>query len=225
MTDGGKRQARGERTRAALVAAGRRLFCERPVEAVAIDDIVQAAAVAKGSFYNHFADRDMLARAVAADILSSVELAVGRANAGVEDPARRVARAVCVYLRFAVDDPERAGVAVRMLGGGMSVTSPLNKGVVDDVSLGLAAGRFAIPSMEAGVLFIVGAAQMALARVVREPVASMAIVLAQQICAMLLRGLGVVGAEAEAIAAQSADEIVRRSSLSPPAGPITSPVN
>jgi hypothetical protein len=42
---------------------------------------------------------------------------------------------------------------------------------------------------------------------------------------MLLRGLGVVGAEAEAIAAQSADEIVRRSSLSPPAGPITSPVN
>ncbi len=52
-----KRSERSERTRAALIAAGRRLFCERPVDAVAIDDIVQAAEVSKGSFYNHFDDR------------------------------------------------------------------------------------------------------------------------------------------------------------------------
>ena len=56
----GKRIERAERTRAALVAAGQRLFCERPVDAVAIDDIVQAADVSKGSFYNHFPDRDAL---------------------------------------------------------------------------------------------------------------------------------------------------------------------
>ena len=34
---------RAQQTRAALVAAGRRLFCEHPVDVVAIDDIVQAA--------------------------------------------------------------------------------------------------------------------------------------------------------------------------------------
>jgi AcrR family transcriptional regulator len=205
-----RRTGRTERTRAALIAAGRRLFCERPVESVAIDDIVQAADVAKGSFYNHFADREALARAIAEEIRSGVELAVGRANADVADPARRVARAVCVYLRFAVDDPERAGVAVRMLGGLGSVVSPLNQRLVDDMAQGLATGRFAVATIETGVLYVFGVAQMTLARAVQEPTPSLAVSLAQQMCALLLRGLGVASPEAETIAAQAADEIVRR---------------
>ena len=120
-----KRIERAQQTRAALVAAGRRLFCEHPVDAVAIDDIVQAAEVSKGSFYNHFPDRDALVREITAEIRADVERAVGRANAGVADPARRMARAVCVYLRYAVDDPERAGVLVRMHSGHTSISTPL----------------------------------------------------------------------------------------------------
>lgn len=206
----GKRIERAERTRAALVAAGQRLFCERPVDAVAIDDIVQAADVSKGSFYNHFSDRDALVREVTAQIRSAVERAVSRANAGVEDPARRMARAVCVYLRYAVDDPERAGVLVRIHSGHTSTSTPLNKGLVDDVAQGLAQGRFTVPTMEAGVLYVLGVAQLALIRVTQEPTMTLAVSLAQQMCAMLLRGLGVPGSEPGLIAAQAADEIVRQ---------------
>lgn len=205
-----KRIERAQQTRAALVAAGRRLFCEHPVDAVAIDDIVQAAAVSKGSFYNHFPDRDALVREITAEIRADVERAVGRANAGIADPARRMARAVCVYLRYAVDDPERAGVLVRMHSGHTSISTPLNKGLVDDIADGLAQGRFVVATTESGVLFVLGIAQLALIRVTQEPTAPFAVSLAQQMCALLLRGLGVPGAEPEAIAAQAADEIVRQ---------------
>lgn len=206
----GKRIERAERTRTALIAAGRRLFCERPVDAVAIDDIVQAAAVSKGSFYNHFPDRDALVREVTAEIRSEVEHAVTRANADIEDPARRMARAVCVYLRYAVDDPERAGVLVRIHSGHTSVATPLNKGLVDDVAHGLAQGRFKVTTLESGVLFVLGVAQLALIRVTQEPTMTLAVSLAQQMCALLLRGLGVPGEEPETIAALAADEIVRQ---------------
>ncbi|MFN3522684.1 MAG: TetR/AcrR family transcriptional regulator [Phenylobacterium sp.] len=216
----GKRLERAERTRAALVAAGRRLFCERPAEAVTIDDIVQAADVAKGSFYNHFADREALVRAVAAEIRAGVERAVGRANAGVEDPARRMARAICVYLRYAIDDPERAGALVRIHSGHTSMETPLNKGLVGDVADGLARGRFMVATTETGVLYVLGVCQIALVRLAQEPTLTLAVSLAQQMCALLLRGLGVPGAETEAIAAQSADEIVRQGAFAerPPPG-------
>lgn len=215
----GKRIERAERTRAALVAAGQRLFCERPVDAVAIDDIVQAADVSKGSFYNHFTDRDALVREVTAQIRSEVEHAVSRANDGVTDPARRMARAVCVYLRYAVNDPERAGVLVRIHSGHTSTSTPLNKGLVDDVALGLSQGRFSVPTMEAGVLYVLGVAQLALIRVTQEPTMTLAVSLAQQMCTLLLRGLGVPGSEPELIAAQAADEIVRQGAFCDPPAP------
>ena len=49
------------RTRAALLRAGASLFATRSVDGVSIDDIVAAADVAKGSFYNHFPDKEALA--------------------------------------------------------------------------------------------------------------------------------------------------------------------
>jgi len=200
---------RAARTREALIRAGRELFAERPVDAVAIDDIVQAADVAKGSFYNHFLDRDALVRAVVGEIREGIEAKIGAVNAGVDDPARRVARAVCVYQRYALDEPLRARVLVRVHSGFASLSSPLNQGGIDDITVGLANGRFSIATVEAGLLFVMGAAATAMARTSSDPSPPLAISLAQQICALILRGLGVPSAEAEAISAQAADEIVR----------------
>lgn len=205
-----KLSSRGERTREALVRAGRRLFAVHAVDAVAIDDIVQAASVAKGSFYNHFSDKDALLRAIIAEIRAGIEIAVTRANHGVANPARRVARAVCVYLRHALDDPERAGVLARMNAGSASLETPMNRGLIEDISAGLAAGTFAVATVEVGVLYVFGLSQVSLARVAETPELGATVALAQQICALLLRGLSVPAAEADLIAAQSADEIIRR---------------
>ena len=127
----------------------------------------------------------------------------------MDDPARRVARACCTYLRFALDDPERARVLVRVQSGHTSLTSPLNRGLVDDISKGLSSGRFRVATLESGVLYVLGVTQMALVRIVKEPSPTLAINLAQQMCAMLLSGLRVLDVEADLIAAQASDDIVR----------------
>lgn len=211
---------RAVRTRAALLGAGRRLYRERPVDAVTVDEIVQAAGVGKGSFYNHFADREALVRAISSEIRASVETAVTLANEGVTDPARRMARAVCGYLRFALDHAESAGVLVRIHSGHTSLSAPLNQGLVEDIETGLAEGRFTVATVEAGLLFVLGVTQLALVRVVQEPTSAFAVSLSQQMCALILRGLGLTVAEADLIAAQASDEIVRKG-VSPPKPPTT----
>jgi len=203
------RSSRTERTRAALIAAGRQLFSDHPVDAVTVDDIVQSAKVGKGSFYNHFADRETLLRAISSEIRASIERAVALANADIRDPARRLARAMCVYLRFAVDDPERARVLARIQSGVTSLAAPLNRGLVDDIAQGRAAARFSA-SLEDGVLYVLGITQIALVRVLEEPTTRVALGISQRMCALTLRGLGVEAAGADFIAAQASDDIVRR---------------
>ncbi|MBA4051256.1 MAG: hypothetical protein C0472_05105, partial [Erythrobacter sp.] len=83
--------SRTGRTRAALIAAGLDLIASRPIDAIAIDELVAAAGVAKGSFFNHFADKHAFAEAVAAEVRAEVEAEVTRANAGRTDPVARIA--------------------------------------------------------------------------------------------------------------------------------------
>lgn len=205
-----RRDPRVERTRRALIAAGRRLFCQHAIDAVTVDDIVREAKVGKGSFYNHFADREALAREVAAEIRARIERAVDCANASVEDPARRIARAVCTYFRFVLDEPERAGFLVRVYSGHTVFAAQLNRNLVDDLSDGLEVGRIAIPTLEAGALYVLGIVQVTLARLVQEQAPSIAVSLAQQMCGLALRGLGLPNAEADLVAAQASEEIVRK---------------
>jgi AcrR family transcriptional regulator len=202
------RLGRAARTREALIRAGRELFSQRPVEGVTIDEIVAAADVAKGSFYNHFPDREAFAREVVGEIRDALEGRVQGALDGVEDPARRVCRAVCVYQRYALDEPERARVLIRISSGRADISAPRNRNMVEDIRAGLASGRFTISTLEAAGLFILGVSQATLGRISEGVPPALAVSLVQQMCALILRGLGVPSAEAETIAAQSADELV-----------------
>jgi AcrR family transcriptional regulator len=215
--DAQRRTGRGEAVREALVRAGQTLFCAHPVDAVAIDDIVGEAGVAKGSFYKHFPDKEALLAAVTREIRHRIEREVTAANAEVNDAPRRVARAICVYLRFVADEPEQGGVLVRNDRSGQTLPSmKLNKGTVDDVSLGLAQGRFTVPTVEAGALFVLGVGHAGLTRFNGDRDASAHIWIAQQLCQLVLRGLGVAPIEAELVAAQAADDILHRSRRPPP---------
>jgi hypothetical protein len=91
----------------------------------------------------------------------------------------------------------------------MSIETPLNRGLIDDISKGLSSGRFRVATLEAAVLHVLGVTQMALVRVVQEHSLTLAVSLAQQMCTLMLSGLRVPDAEADMIAAQAAEEIVR----------------
>jgi AcrR family transcriptional regulator len=125
---------RRARTRTALLRAGQSLFADQSVDAVSIDDIVAAADVAKGSFYNHFSDKEALAREIAMAVRAEAEAEIDAANAGVADPVSRMARAQTVFVRFALRDPVRARAMMRLFAGATLPNAPLNRGVRADVA-------------------------------------------------------------------------------------------
>jgi AcrR family transcriptional regulator len=198
------------RTRAALLRAGAALFATRPVDAVSIDDIVAAADVAKGSFYNHFEDKDALARAIAEEVRGGVEALAAEVNAGVDDSAERVARALCGFVRQAVEQPVAVRAMMRLFQGAAVPDAPMNRGVRADIKAGLAAGRFDGVSLEAGVLVAVGVVQMAVLRAL-EPKSARPSALAADLAFGLLRGLGLDAAQARAVADAAAADVFTRS--------------
>lgn len=207
--EAGRREARKASTRDALLRAGRSLFAQGAVDAVSIDAVVAAAGVSKGSFYNHFLDRNALAETVAGDIRAQLHAEVEQANAGETDAARRMARAVCVFFRYAANDPEGAAALARIHGGHISTASPHNAPLIADIRNGLTSGRFHIPTLDSGVVLVIGVVQAGMLSILLEPGAALAVAKAQQLAMLILRALGVEAQEAERIAAQSAEEVVR----------------
>lgn len=195
------------RTRAALLRAGQTLFATRSVDGVSIDDIVAVADVAKGSFYNHFPDKDALARELAHHARLAVEALVARVSDGIDDPAERVARALCAFARQAMEDPIGVRMGARLFDGAAIPDAPMNAGVRADIQAGLAAGRFGGLSLEGGVLMAVGVVQMAVARVLDRDVPAEAAGLSRDLAFGLLRGLGLDEAAARQVANKAAADI------------------
>jgi AcrR family transcriptional regulator len=77
---GGKRDANRRARTQGLLQAAERLFLERGIENVSIDDITREAKVAKGSFYRYFADKEELVRALLAPSRERVLSAFERAE-------------------------------------------------------------------------------------------------------------------------------------------------
>jgi AcrR family transcriptional regulator len=63
-----KNVARGEATRAQLIAIGTRLFAARGYEATSIEAVLQEAGVSRGSLYHHFSGKEALFEAVLEDV-------------------------------------------------------------------------------------------------------------------------------------------------------------
>jgi AcrR family transcriptional regulator len=208
-----KMDRRVARTRAALLKAGQALFAARSIDGVSIDDIVAAAGVAKGSFYNHFADKEALAREVAGEVRRSVEALAAEVSAGVTDPAARVARALCGFVRLALEDPVGVRVGLKLFRGARIPDFASNAGVRADVRAGLASGQFSGLSQEAALLMAVGVVQMAVGRVLdpdspEPPDRARVQALSRDLAAGLLRGLGLDFPTAKAIAAKAAADIL-----------------
>ena len=206
---------RRERTRAALLDAGEALFAARGAEGVTIDEITTTAAVAKGSFYNHFQDRDALVREVSRLVRQSVENQVDAANAGVADPAARMARAGCVYVAFALASPRRAGALMRLQLTEARLEDVQNRGVLADLEAGFASGRFGGVTFEAALLLIFGVAQAGLSRAIHTALPPVTTETVAELYGGLLRGLGVAPADALPIATAAARDLIASAARSP----------
>jgi AcrR family transcriptional regulator len=198
---------RRARTRQALMDAGRTLFAARHVDGVSVDEIVAAAEVAKGSFYNHFADKDVFAREIAAMVRRQVEQAVNDANVGTDDPAQHLARAVCVFVRFAIEHRASAQVLWRLNAGATMADAPINRALRDNLAAGIRAKRFKHVDIESAVLLVIGIIVVALRHALEERLVTAPKKIARNAAAGLLRSFGIPAAQAAQLATTASTNI------------------
>lgn len=82
---GGKRDRNRRQRIAQIREAGLRLFLERGVEPVTIDDIAKEAGTAKGNFYRYFEDKEDLVAGIVEPAQTSLRDAFDRCAAALEE--------------------------------------------------------------------------------------------------------------------------------------------
>ena len=202
---------RAARTRAALIAAGSDLLAAKPIDAIPIDEVVTRAGVAKGSFFNHFTDKQAFAEAIASDVRLQLEDQVTRANAGVADPVARIAGGMRVGAAFALTDPKRTAVLLRSHGTSTARAHPLNRGLVEDIDAACAAGLLRPEARTSGVLYWLGLCQILMVNLVeRRPDAANARLRVREMITLGLTGMGIDAALATTLADQAAARLGSR---------------
>ena len=172
-------------------------------------DTLAKAMVSKQTFYNHFNDKVTLAREIYLSLRDQIEAEVAEANEGVTDPAMRVAHGICVYVRAALRNPDQIRFITRLLIHDIGVTDPANRGLCEDLEAGLKTGRFIVRTIETAAAFVLGATDPLLLSVVEPGNRAAAINLTQEFLTLILRGLSVSPLDAELIAAQAANKLIR----------------
>ncbi len=206
----GARQ-RQTRTRQDLLAAARRMMAHQSRVGFTVDELVQVAGVAKGSFYNHFPDKEAIADAVHRTVREMEEAEVRAINRQVTDPVARIARGMAVYGRMALEQPDDAAILTTNRIDGDFLQSAVNAGLVDDLRAALREGRIAVPSIEAAAMLVVGQVAVLIARLSGNGARLEAQQTAQQCIAMTLVGVGLSHRDAQLIATQAVDEILNTS--------------
>jgi len=196
---------RAQRTYRALVDAGLELLAERPIDALAIDEIVGRAGVAKGSFFNHFADKPAFGRAIGAEIRAELEQRIGAANAGVADPVARLAGGMRTGLAFALDDPRKTAIMIRNAGNSTLRDQSLNQGVAADLNAAVATGRLRKEARQSGLRFWLGLCQVLMANAIERRIdRAEAARRLEEMLVLALTGLGLPAKDAAAYASASA---------------------
>jgi AcrR family transcriptional regulator len=152
----GYRGLRRTLSRQALLESATELIGQRGLSAVSVDEIVERAGVAKGTFYNHFRDKQDIAQQIALGIRYEIRDRIAGLKVGNPDPARHLAIALTLFLQLAVHKPQRARMLATLLSKPADIEAPMNARVRQTLESGSAAGRFVFNSLDAALAFVLG---------------------------------------------------------------------
>jgi AcrR family transcriptional regulator len=176
-------QRRRAQTRAQIVTAALCVFAEKGPDAPVIDDFIQAAGVARGTFYNHFASTGELLDAASRLLEDKVMRWTLSAAGDIDDPALRFATGVRLWLRWSQADKVGCGFVVRSRFRGPLVEQQL----AADLQGGLDAGKFRFASVQVARDLAVGTILEAMRRLMRSRVPK---TYTDDVARMILHGVG-----------------------------------
>lgn len=136
------------RTRAQIVEAGVMLLAERPPEALTVDAVVEAAGVAKGTFYYHFQSIEELAAAVGEKLAKSFDDLLAPARLGMPDPIARMSFGFTQFLTKAIADPVWARLVVQSAQAPTEFARSVRANFKADLTEARAQGRLTVHDLE-----------------------------------------------------------------------------
>lgn len=195
---------RRERMRKRLVETAMIVFANRGVGASVIPEVVAAAEVSQGSFYNYFRTNEDLLAAVSNELSNEMIELIESVAGGIADPASKVASAVRCYLHLARTHRLLArflaGAGLRLAGASAEARqhSAVYAFLPADLEAGQASGAFAAIPVDIAVDVVKGASLVAIDRMAHGRTAKD---YPERIAAAILRALGVSGAAADRLVA------------------------
>lgn len=190
---------RREKTRSRLVQSAIPVFVEKGVEASVIDDVIAAAGVSRGTFYNYFQNNRELLLAVNQQLGDELFLNIEKAVAGLPDPAQRVATGVGLLIQIARENPLLASFFAQV---GLEAASPTRRSYRyfgAQIQQGIDRGRFLGCPLDIALDLLGGATLFAVLRISRGEVGDTH---GPTVAATILRGLGLNPIEAADLAAR-----------------------
>ena len=152
----GRVERRRARVRQQLLEAAQRLMGARGVDAVTVEEITEAADVARRTFYHHFDSKHDLLVPIARARTKSLNRRIDRLIEKVRDPAEAVSIALRHTFRGIPEDPLCAWFVLRSGLPYERLLDGIGESGTRDLARGVAAGRFAIDNHAAGSTLLVG---------------------------------------------------------------------
>lgn len=150
---------RSARTENRILEAALRVFANHGPDAAVIDDFVQAAGIARGTFYNHFKTVEELLHATSEWTTRETIRSIEEAMTGIEGPTLRLGVGLRMFFARAQRDAVWSRFVARVGNvGGLEL--PMR-----DLEVGIRLGHFRVPSRDAARALILGAARAALERI------------------------------------------------------------
>ena len=185
-------QQRRARTQKRILEAALSVFAERGGEAPVIADFIEAAGVARGTFYNYYDSVDALLAATTAWLEEDLMLSIERELEGLADPADRLTLGVRLWLRKAQSDPVWCAFVAKAVTHGDLVEKTLAR----DLRNGLRTGVFEFDSVPAARDLVVGTLHEAMRRMSGGRVPA---TFTDDVARLVFRGLGLSRRRVEAV--------------------------
>lgn len=186
------------RMRRKLVESALLVFAEKGVDASVIEDVIAAAGVSRGTFYNYYRTNAELQVATLEELSNELMQQIDAQVNNNPSPAARLCAGVRLYLRAARQFPLFARFLARLGPTVMGPDNLINKYVPRDLEAGMAAGEFARMPALAALDLVVGSALMAVTRIAENQVDDDYLGAALK---AMLRGLGLAEQKAKALVA------------------------
>ena len=153
--------AKRNRTRASILEAARACFAAPKAAAVTVDAVMQAARMAKGTFYVHFEDLAALEAELGETLTEELDRRLQPARLAVGHPLTRLATAATVLLRDLARSPRQARLVARAASAIPDVSNAMQAHLRQDLAEAQAAGLSAVSSVELGARIVTAISRQA----------------------------------------------------------------